>query len=246
MRVTQQVCPDVPRLCVDSEDALEAGAEGRHGRPVAVEKEVVVLQPVGQHVVRYDPPPALPHLPEESVTPPPGAVASLDSTAQHLHLTRMNNYWSHSSGDGYLVDKLLHLLHGVVSLQQRRHSHETFVAAPVLLFLLLLFPIIFFVYASVFWDVLTKQTWLRTRGPIRSDQSGFWRDTPSAMDDGGRRLGQFKSVSKWGLFFLTKKGMNFAKRVKNSTFLLETLASEESGQVRKLNISRAARWWQPA
>lgn len=27
-----------------------------------MEQEVVVLQPVGQHVVRYDPPPALPHL----------------------------------------------------------------------------------------------------------------------------------------------------------------------------------------
>lgn len=56
------MCPDVSRLRVDSEDALEAGAERRHGRSVAVEQEVVVLQPIGEHVVRYDTPPALPHL----------------------------------------------------------------------------------------------------------------------------------------------------------------------------------------
>lgn len=54
--------PDVSRLGVDSEDAPEAGAERRHGRSVAVEQEVVVLQPIREHVVRYDPPPALPHL----------------------------------------------------------------------------------------------------------------------------------------------------------------------------------------
>lgn len=56
------MCPDVSSLCVDSEDALEAGAKRRHGRPVAVEQEVVVLQPVGEHVVGYDAPPAFPHL----------------------------------------------------------------------------------------------------------------------------------------------------------------------------------------
>lgn len=75
---------------MDSEDALETGAEGRHRRPVAVEKEVVVLQPVGQHVVRYDPPPPLPHLAEESVEQPSdktGGVGSLDSTFQQFHLT---------------------------------------------------------------------------------------------------------------------------------------------------------------
>lgn len=33
----------------------------------------------------------------------------------------------------HLVHKLLHLLHGVVGLQQRRHPHEAFVAAPFLL-----------------------------------------------------------------------------------------------------------------
>lgn len=56
------MCPDVPGLRVDPEDALEAGAERRHGRPVTVKQEVVVLQPVGEHVVRDDAPPALPHL----------------------------------------------------------------------------------------------------------------------------------------------------------------------------------------
>lgn len=79
-------------------------------------------------------------------------------------------YWSRLVPHRYLVYKLLHLLHGVVSLQQRRHSHEAFVAAPVVLFLLLL--VILFVYSSVIWDVLRrreKQTLLTTtgsRGPI--------------------------------------------------------------------------------
>lgn len=56
------MCPDVASLCVYSEDALEAGPEGRHGWPVSVQQVVVVLQPVGQHVVGNDSPPALPHL----------------------------------------------------------------------------------------------------------------------------------------------------------------------------------------
>lgn len=60
-------------------------------------------------------------------------------------------------GAPYLMYKLLHLFHGVVSLQQRRHSHETFVAAPVILFLLLLFAVILFVYSRVLWDVLRRQ-----------------------------------------------------------------------------------------
>lgn len=62
VQATQQMCPNVSRLCVDSEDAFEAGTERRHGWPVAMKQEVVVLQPIGEHVVRYDPPPALPHL----------------------------------------------------------------------------------------------------------------------------------------------------------------------------------------
>lgn len=67
----------------------------------------------------------------------------------------------------YLVYKLLHLLHGVVSLQQRRHSHETFIAATVILFLLLFFPVIVVVFSPVLRDVLTrqeKQTRLGRRG----------------------------------------------------------------------------------
>lgn len=52
----------------------------------------------------------------------------------------------------YLVYKLLHPLHGVVSLQQWSHPHETFITAPVILFLLLLSflsSVILFVYSSV-------------------------------------------------------------------------------------------------
>lgn len=67
----------------------------------------------------------------------------------------------------YLVYKLLHLLHGVVSLQQRCHSHETFIAATVILFLLLFFPVVVVVFSSVLRDILTrqeKQTWFGTRG----------------------------------------------------------------------------------
>ena len=60
--LTKQVRPDVASLRVDAEDALEAGAEGGHGWPVAVQQVVVVLQPVREHVVRDDPPAALPDL----------------------------------------------------------------------------------------------------------------------------------------------------------------------------------------
>lgn len=54
--------PDVAGLGVDSEDALEARSEGRHRRPVSVQEKVVVFQPIRQHVVRDDAPPAFPHL----------------------------------------------------------------------------------------------------------------------------------------------------------------------------------------
>ena len=54
--------PDVARLRVDAEDAPEAGAEGGHGRPVAMQQVVVILQPVREHVVWDDPPAALPDL----------------------------------------------------------------------------------------------------------------------------------------------------------------------------------------
>lgn len=59
---TQQMSPNVSRLRVDSEDAPEAGPKRRHGWSVTVEEEVVVLQPIRKHVVRYDTPPTLPHL----------------------------------------------------------------------------------------------------------------------------------------------------------------------------------------
>lgn len=85
---------------MDSEDALETGAEGRHRRPVAVEEEVVVLQPVGQHVVRDDPPPPLPHLGEESATQPSDHIQRVSerqrepvesATFQQFHLTSSLN-----------------------------------------------------------------------------------------------------------------------------------------------------------
>lgn len=60
--LTEKVSPDVARLCVDSEDALEARSEGRHRWPVSVQEKVVVLQPIRQHVMRDDTPPAFPHL----------------------------------------------------------------------------------------------------------------------------------------------------------------------------------------
>lgn len=62
VRLTQQVGPDVARFCVDSEDALEARSERGHWGSVPVQKEVVVLQPIREHVVRNDTPSALPHL----------------------------------------------------------------------------------------------------------------------------------------------------------------------------------------
>lgn len=65
----------------------------------------------------------------------------------------------------YLVYELLHPLHGVVSLQQRSHSHEPFIAALLFhflfLFLLLLASSPFiFIYSSVLvalWDGLPRQ-----------------------------------------------------------------------------------------
>lgn len=63
----------------------------------------------------------------------------------------------------YLVYELLHPLHGVVSLQQRGHSHEPFIAALLFHFLFLLLfassPFIF-IYSSVLvalWDGLPRQ-----------------------------------------------------------------------------------------
>lgn len=41
--LTEKMSPDVARLCVDSEDALEARSEGWHWWPVAMQEIVVVL-----------------------------------------------------------------------------------------------------------------------------------------------------------------------------------------------------------
>lgn len=60
--VTQQVCPDVACLGVNAENAPEAGAEGGHGGPVSVQEVIIVLEPVGQHVVRDHTPAPFPYL----------------------------------------------------------------------------------------------------------------------------------------------------------------------------------------
>lgn len=59
---TQKMCPNVARFRVDSEDALEAGSEGRHGWPVPMQQEVIILQPIREDIMRDDTPSALPHL----------------------------------------------------------------------------------------------------------------------------------------------------------------------------------------
>lgn len=144
-------------------------------------------------------------------------------------------------GHRHLVDKLLHLLHGVVSLQQRRHSHEAFVTAPAILFLLLLFPVILFVYSRVLWDVLTrweKQTLLRTRGsggPIL--QSGVWTLVSSA--EGDRRPTQVN----YKMFFCFPRTW---RDFEDTAFILDALLFVRRLEARKLSLSRAARRWQPA
>lgn len=60
--VTQEMRPDVARLGVYPEDALEAGSEGWHRGPVPVQEVIVVLQPVRQHVVGDHAPAPFPHL----------------------------------------------------------------------------------------------------------------------------------------------------------------------------------------
>lgn len=63
--LTKQMCPDVACLRVEAEDASETSTEGGHGRPVPMEEEVIVLQPVRQHIIRHDTPAALPDLQRE-------------------------------------------------------------------------------------------------------------------------------------------------------------------------------------
>ena len=65
--LTKQMCPDVSCLSVDPEDALEAGSEGRHGGAVAMQQEVVVLQPIRKNIMGDDTPPALPYLIGENI-----------------------------------------------------------------------------------------------------------------------------------------------------------------------------------
>lgn len=60
--LTQQVCPDVSSLSVNSEDASEAGPERGHRGPVSVQEVIVILQPFGQDVERDDSPAPLPNL----------------------------------------------------------------------------------------------------------------------------------------------------------------------------------------
>lgn len=60
--LTQQVCPDVSGLSVNSEDASEAGPEGGHRGPVSVQEVIIILQPLGQDVERDDSPAPLPNL----------------------------------------------------------------------------------------------------------------------------------------------------------------------------------------
>lgn len=40
---TKKMCPDVASLCVYSEDALEASAEGGHRRSVSMQQIVIIL-----------------------------------------------------------------------------------------------------------------------------------------------------------------------------------------------------------
>lgn len=79
-----------------------------------MKQEVIVFQPIREHIMWDDTPPALPHL----------------------------------------VYKLLHPLHGMMSLQQRSYSHETFIAAPIIFLLLLLFHSFTSIILSTFSSVI--------------------------------------------------------------------------------------------
>ena len=59
---TYKVCPYVSSLRMQAEDATKASTERWHGGPVSVQQEIIVLQPVWEHVMRNNPPPALPNL----------------------------------------------------------------------------------------------------------------------------------------------------------------------------------------
>lgn len=57
--------PDIPGLCVNPENAPEAGTEGGHGGPMTMQEVVIVFQPLRQDVKGNDPPATFPHLPKE-------------------------------------------------------------------------------------------------------------------------------------------------------------------------------------
>ena len=54
---SDHVCPDVPGLCVNSEDRLEALGGRLELGSVALVKVLVVFHPLGKHVIRTCPPP---------------------------------------------------------------------------------------------------------------------------------------------------------------------------------------------
>lgn len=56
------MCPNVSGFCMDSEDALETSSEGWHGRPVPMQQEIIILQPIREDIMWNDTPSALPHL----------------------------------------------------------------------------------------------------------------------------------------------------------------------------------------
>ncbi|GCB85718.1 hypothetical protein scyTo_0026425 [Scyliorhinus torazame] len=62
LALTDQMCPDVAGLGVKPEDAAETSSEGRHRRPVSMQQKVIILQPIREHIVRYNTPPSLPNL----------------------------------------------------------------------------------------------------------------------------------------------------------------------------------------
>ena len=54
---SDHVCPDVPGLCVNSEDRLEALGGRLEFGSMALVKVLVVFHPLGKHVIRTCPPP---------------------------------------------------------------------------------------------------------------------------------------------------------------------------------------------
>lgn len=66
---TQQMCPDVACLSVYSENALKTGPERRHWGPVSMQEEVVILEPLRQHIMRDHSPSTFPDLEEYQQIP---------------------------------------------------------------------------------------------------------------------------------------------------------------------------------